>query len=191
TLSTVAEGEYLGAFGEIVKYAVAMDGALADQLGAGQTALRARDAEVLEAVISRCVELKAAVVAADEREGGPRAILNYGHTVGHALEAASGYQAVHGRAVAQGMRAAARISERLGLCGQEVVDVQEDLLRAFRLPGPLPSVATADVLAAVPRDKKGRSGAVRWVLPRAVGKAQIGVQAPEAVVAEVVGSLLG
>jgi 3-dehydroquinate synthase len=190
TLSTLPEDDYLAAFGEIVKYAVAMDGELAAQLGSQEAALRAREPEVLESVVSRCVELKAQVVAADERESGPRAVLNYGHTVAHALEAASGYSAEHGRAVAQGMRAAARVSERIGLCGEEVIQVQEGLLRAFGLPGFLPSVAVDDVLAAIPRDKKSRGGAVRWVLPRQVGKAQTGVLAPEAVVAEVLVSLL-
>ena len=190
TLSTLPEDDYLAAFGEIVKYAVAMDRELADQLEARQAALRTRDPEALERVVSRCVELKARVVAADERESGPRAVLNYGHTVAHALEAASGYSAAHGRAVAQGMRAAARLSERIALCGEEVVDVQERLLHAFQLPGFLPSVLPDDVLAAIPRDKKSRGGAVRWVLPREVGKVQVGVIAPEAVVAEVVRSLL-
>ena len=189
TLATLPEDDYLAAFGEIVKYAVAMDRGLADRLGAGQAALRTRDPEALESVVSRCAELKARVVAADERESGARAILNYGHTVAHALEAASGYRAAHGRAVAQGLRAAARVSVRMGLCGEEVVDVQEGLLRAFGLPGSLPRVVAADVLAAIPRDKKSRGGAVRWVLPREVGKAQVGVLAPDAVVTEVVGSL--
>jgi 3-dehydroquinate synthase len=190
TLATLPEDEYLAAFGEIVKYAVAMDRGLADRLGVSQAALRARDPEVLEWVVSRCVELKGQVVAVDERETGPRAVLNYGHTIAHALEAASGYAAAHGRAVAQGMRAAARVSDRIGLCGDQVVAVQEDLLRAFQLPGLLPTVRVEDVLAAITRDKKSRAGAVRWVLPREVGKAQIGVLAPEAVVADVVASLL-
>src|SRR5438105_129650 len=191
TLSTLPDDEYLAAFGEIVKYAVAMDGELARQLDAEHVALRARDPGALEPVVSRCVDLKARVVVADERESGPRAILNYGHTVGHALEVASGYAAAHGRAVSQGMRVAARVSERIGLCGGDVIEVQEGLLRAFDLPGPLPRVVVDDVLAAIQRDKKSRGGAVRWVLPRAVGKAQVAVVAPEGVVADVVASVLG
>jgi 3-dehydroquinate synthase len=191
TLSTLPEDEYLAAFGEIVKYAVAMDRDLARRLDVEQAALLARDPGALEPVVSRCVELKARVVVADERESGPRAILNYGHTVGHALEVASGYAAAHGRAVAQGMRVAARVSERIGLCGGDVSEVQEGLLRAFHLPGALPAVSVADVLAAVPRDKKSRGGAVRWVLPREVGKAQVGVLVPDAVVADAVASVLG
>ena len=191
TLSTLPEEEYLAAFGEIVKYAVAMDRELADQLGAEHAALLARDPGALEPVVYRCVELKGRVVVADEREAGPRAILNYGHTVGHALEVASGYAAAHGRAISQGMRVAARLSERVGLCGADVVEAQDGLLRTFRLPGPLPRVTVEDVLAAISRDKKGRGGAVGWVLPREVGKAQVGVLAPEAVVADVVTSVLG
>src|SRR5438105_3500881 len=92
-----------------------------------------------------------AAVVADVREAGPRAILNYGHTVGHALEVASGYAAAHGRAISQGMRVAARLSERVGLCGADVVEAQDGLLRTFRLPGPLPRVTVEDVLAAISR----------------------------------------
>jgi 3-dehydroquinate synthase len=189
-LSTLPEDEYLAAFGEIVKYAVAMDADLARRLRAEAVRLREREPEALEAVVTRCVELKAAVVAADEREAGPRAVLNYGHTVGHAVEAASGYRAVHGRAVALGLRAAAGIAADVGLCDEAVVAAQTELLEAFQLPGPLPAVSAADVLAAIPRDKKRRGGKVRWVLPRELGRAQIGVEVPEEVVAGVVCSLL-
>jgi 3-dehydroquinate synthase len=191
TLSTLPEKEYRAAFGEVVKYAIAMDRELALRLGAEQAQLRARDPEALEWVVSRCVELKGQVVVADERESGPRAILNYGHTVGHAVEVASGYEAAHGRAIALGMRVAARVSERIGLCGEEVLQVQDALLRAFELPGFLPRVRVEDVLAMIPRDKKSRAGAVRWVLPREVGKAQVGVLAPDGVVADVVTAVLG
>jgi len=107
-LETLPEGDYRAAFGEIVKYAVAMDPELARRLESDGDGLLRRSEEALEPVVARCVELKAQVVAADEREGGFRAILNYGHTVGHAVESASGYAALHGRAVAFGMDAARR-----------------------------------------------------------------------------------
>jgi 3-dehydroquinate synthase len=189
-LGTLAEDEYLAAFGEIVKYAVAMDSQLGDRLEQDREALLARSAAALEPVVARCVELKARVVAADEREGGPRQILNYGHTVGHALENASGYTAAHGRAVAFGMGAVARIGVAMGLCQPALVTRQDALLEAFALPGHLPAVRADNVLAAVPRDKKARGGAVRWVLPREMGRAQVGVQVPEEVVATVIRSLL-
>jgi len=171
-LSTLPEAEYLAAFGEVVKYAVAMDRGLAGRLEADRDRLLARSPEALEPVVTRCVELKAGVVAADEREGGARAILNYGHTVGHALESASDYAAAHGRAVAFGMQAVARIAVAVGRCDEGLVDRQ------------------AALLAAIPRDKKSRSGAVRWVLPRELGRAQVGVAVPGDVVAEVVRGLL-
>lgn len=189
-LSTLAEGDYRAAFGEIVKYAVAMDGELGDVLEAGLDGLLARSSAALEPVVARCVELKARVVAADEREGGPRQILNYGHTVGHAVESASGYTAVHGRAVAFGMEAAARIAVEMGLCKASLVARQDALLEAFALPGDLPATTADAVLAAVPRDKKSQAGSVRWVLPREMGRAQVGCEVPDDVVAGVVRSLM-
>jgi 3-dehydroquinate synthase len=189
-LGTLSEDDYLAAFGEIVKYAVAMDRELGDWLERDREGLLARSASALEPVVARCVELKARVVAADEREGGPRQILNYGHTVGHALENASGYAAAHGRAIAFGMDAAARIGVAMGLCQPALIGRQDALLEAFALPGPLPTVRADAVLAAVPRDKKSRGGAVRWVVPREMGRAQVGVQVPEEVVTSVIRSLL-
>ncbi|HZU19229.1 MAG TPA: 3-dehydroquinate synthase [Candidatus Dormibacteraeota bacterium] len=189
-LATLPEEDYLAAFGEIVKYAVAMDGALADRLQGFREGLLARSTAALEPVVARCVALKAGVVAEDEREAGPRAILNYGHTVGHALEAASGYRVAHGRAVAFGMRAAARIAARLGRCAPELVHRQDELLAGFGLPGRLPPVALTELLAAIPRDKKRRAGRVRWVLPEELGRARVGLEVPDQVVAEVVGALV-
>ena len=136
------------------------------------------------------VELKAEVVAADERESGGREILNYGHTTGHAIEAASGYTASHGRAVAQGMRVAARLGVARRLCDEDVIGVHEELLKAYGLPGRLPAVTADDVLAALPRDKKATGGKIGWVLPRRVGRAQIGVAVPEETVARVVREVL-
>jgi 3-dehydroquinate synthase len=189
-LSTLPEGEYRAAFGEIVKYAVSMDRELGDRLEAERDALLARSPPALEPVVARCVELKAQVVAADEREGGRRQVLNYGHTVGHALESASGYSAAHGRAVAFGMGAAARIGAAMGTCQPGLVARQDALLEAFALPGDLPAVTADEVLAAVPRDKKSRAGTVRWVLPGEMGRALLGVEVPNEVVAGVVRSLL-
>jgi len=189
-LETLPEADYLAAFGEIVKYAVAMDCRLAERLEADAEPLRNRSTEALEPVVARCVELKAKVVAADEREGALRAILNYGHTVGHALESASGYRAVHGRAVALGMEAAARISHEMGLCDSALVGRQAALMEQFGLPGELPPVTPEAVLAAAPHDKKRVAGTVRWVLPREMGRAQIGIKVPAEIFARVVRALL-
>ncbi|HKF78974.1 MAG TPA: 3-dehydroquinate synthase [Candidatus Dormibacteraeota bacterium] len=190
TLATLPEDDYLAAFGEVVKYAVAMDAGLAARLEAERGALLARSPAALQPVVARCVELKAGVVAADEREGGPREILNYGHTVGHALESASGFTAAHGRAVAFGMKAAARIAVQVGVCDPGLVGAQDRLLDAFGLPGALPRVTADAVLEAVPRDKKRREQAVRWVLPTGLGAARTGVEVPGAVVAAVLRGLV-
>jgi len=189
-LETLPKTDYLAAFGEIVKYAVAMDCRLAERLEADAEALLNRSSEALEPVVARCVELKAKVVAADEREGGLRAILNYGHTVGHAVESASAYAAAHGRAVALGMEAAARISLEMGLCDSALVARQAALIERFGLPGELPPVTSEAVLAAVPRDKKSVGGRVRWVLPREMGRAQLGITVPAETLARVVRALL-
>ena len=189
-LETLPNTEYLAAFGEIVKYAVAMDGSLAERLEADAQPLLNRSSEALEPVVARCVELKAKVVAADEREEALRAILNYGHTVGHAVESASGYTAAHGRAVALGMEAAARISLEIGLCDSALVGRQDALMERFGLPGELPAVTAGTVLAAVPRDKKSVGGSVHWVLPREMGRAQLGIKVPAETVARVVRALL-
>ncbi|MBO0703487.1 MAG: 3-dehydroquinate synthase, partial [Candidatus Dormibacteraeota bacterium] len=191
TLSTLPEGEVTSAFGEIVKYGVAMDERLADRLLREAAELQAREEWALEQVVDRCVELKAEVIAADERDTGGRAVLNYGHTVGHAIEAASGYQATHGRAISQGMRVAARLAVAQRLCDAEVVARQEALLDAYRLPGPLPPVTADQVLAALPRDKKATGGRIGWVLPRRLGRCQVGVTVPPDVVERCVREVIG
>jgi len=191
TLGTLPEDEYLAAFGEIVKYAITLDPKLALTLVADVERLRARDPEALETVVDACVAAKARVVAADERDRGPRAVLNYGHTVGHALETATGYRLAHGRAVAHGMRAAARIAARLGRCSEGLVAQQDELLAAYGLPGRLPRIKAEEVLAAIPRDKKAARGSVGWVLPRELGRAEVGRPVPSEVVEEAVREMVG
>jgi 3-dehydroquinate synthase len=115
-LETLPATNYRDAFAEVVKYAVAMDRGLVDLLQKEQARLLDADRAMLERVVFRCVAAKALIVAKDEREKGRRAILNYGHTAGHALEAASGFRISHGRAVAFGMRVAARVALSMDLC---------------------------------------------------------------------------
>ena len=182
-LPTLPEEQVASAYGEIVKYALTLDPGLVPLL-------EDPSAEILE-IVERCVRAKAAVVGADERESGRRAVLNYGHTVGHALEEASGYALTHGRAVAAGMRAAARISRRLGLCDDGFVAVQDRLLAAHGLPGRLPGGITLEaVLEALPRDKKARGGEIGWVLPKGLGEAVVEQRVPPAIVSEVVAEIL-
>jgi 3-dehydroquinate synthase len=184
-LETLPPASYRDAFAEVVKYAVAMDHGLFELLLKTRDRLVARDSAALERVVFQCVMAKALVVAKDERELGPRAILNYGHTAGHALEAASGFRISHGRAVAFGMRVAARIALSMELCGKRFVESQDAMLTAFGLPDRAPRVDLAKVLAAIPRDKKARRGKVAWVLPRRLGHAEPGHAVPPAIVRRV------
>src|SRR3982075_2581956 len=148
-IETLPAASYRDAFAEVVKYAVAMDRGLFDLLRKERPRLLGGDRAMLERVVFRCVAAKALVVAKDERERGPRAILNYGHTAGHALEAASGFRISHGRAVAFGMRVAARIALSMDLCGRRLVESQDAMLTAYGLPDRPPRVDLARVLAAI------------------------------------------
>jgi 3-dehydroquinate synthase len=190
-LETLPTASYREAFAEVVKYAVAMDRGLFDLLQKERPRLLAADRAMLERVVFRCVAAKALIVAKDEREKGRRAILNYGHTAGHALEAASGFRISHGRAVAFGMRIASRIALSMDMCSKRLVESQDALLTAYGLPDRVPHVDPARVLAAIPRDKKARRGKVAWVMPRRLGHAEIGHEVPSALVRRVVTRALG
>lgn len=185
-LETLPNPHFRDAFSEVVKYAVAMDRGLFDLLHRNAPRLLERDLSMLERVVFRCVAAKALVVAKDERDRGPRAILNYGHTAGHALEAATGFRVTHGRAVAFGMRVAAEIALSLELCSKRVVESQDALLDALGLPDNPPHAEPDRVLAAIALDKKARRGKVAWVMPRRIGHAEIGHAVPGALVRRVV-----
>ena len=185
-LDTLPPGSYRDAFAEVVKYAVAMDRGLFDLLQRNAPRLLERDLSMLQRVVFRCVAAKALVVAKDERDRGPRAILNYGHTAGHALEAATRFRISHGRAVAFGMKVAARIAVATDLCSKRVVDSQDELLDVFGLSKRPPRVDPERVLAAIALDKKARRGRVAWVMPRRLGHAEVGHAVPAAVVRRVI-----
>jgi 3-dehydroquinate synthase len=185
-LETLSISSYRDAFAEVVKYGVAMDRGLFDLLQKDRPRLLDGDLDALETVVFRCVTAKALVVSRDERERGPRAILNYGHTAGHALEAASRFRVSHGRAVAFGMRVAARIAQSMELCGNRLVEAQDAMLEAYGLPDRPPRIDPDRILAAIPRDKKARRGKVAWVMPRRLGHAEPGHAVAPALVRRVV-----
>jgi 3-dehydroquinate synthase len=144
--------------------------------------LAARPEQIVEA-ISGSVALKAGVVESDEREGegGRRALLNYGHTLGHAIEAVAGYgRLLHGEAVAIGMAFAGRLGLRLGVTPEDVVLRQEALLTHFGLPIRAEGLSSLALLRTMYWDKKVRDGRVRWVLPPALGEGALFADVPEA-----------
>jgi 3-dehydroquinate synthase len=169
-LETLPSREVSHGHAEVLKMGLLAGGEFFEELG-GVAAARSGDKEALQTLILHSVRYKAAVVAEDERESGKRAVLNYGHTIGHGLEAAAAYDLSHGEAVAVGMLAAARLSrEKFGI---DLVELHEDLLRAAGLPLKVPAVDVESVLKAMGRDKKRRSsdrtGEYRFVLLRDVG----------------------
>ncbi len=178
-LRTLPPREFTSGLGEVVKYGMIRDGALLETLEKNIAAIRARDPDALEEIVWRCASIKAQVVTEDEKESGLRAILNYGHTVGHALEAAGGYRALsHGEAVSIGMEAEAVIAMELGLAPIEVLAAQNRVLKLCGLPTRVKRLPRKKVLAAMKLDKKGVDGKARFVLPEAVGRVRHGVEVP-------------
>jgi 3-dehydroquinate synthetase len=151
------------------------------------------DPRLLAPVVRRNVWLKASVVAADEREQGKRIILNYGHTVGHAVESVAGYALAHGEAVAVGMVAAANIAVAIDWLAPEDAARQEALLRAYGLATSVSAssgVRPAQVLETMGRDKKATGRALRWVLPTRIGSVGVARNLPHDLVRRTLEALL-
>jgi 3-dehydroquinate synthase len=181
-LKTQGERDYRSGLAEVVKYGVILDAEFFSYLEEHVAGLIERDPVVLEYVVGRCCELKAQVVTADEREEtGLRAVLNYGHTFAHAIEAVSGYgELMHGEAVAIGMECAARMSLALGRIDQELVTRQHQLLAALGLPTTLPALDRDALIQAMGHDKKVEHGKLRFVLPTRMGHVELIGQIAEA-----------
>jgi 3-dehydroquinate synthase len=192
TLSTLPARELSAALAEVVKMGVILDPQLFDLLEREAESLLRLEPAVVEQVVARSIELKAGVVQQDERESGPRAILNYGHTIGHGVEAASDYLLYrHGEAVAIGMEGAARLAAEIGSCPRDLAQRQGSLLRRFGLPLSYRGVAGDAILEAMSRDKKASRGRLTWVLPERIGKMAIRRDVPESAVERVVAELAG
>ena len=175
TLVTLPERELAAGIAEIIKYGLITDAAFFAWLEDNIQALNNRDEEALTHAIKRSCELKAEVVAQDEREGGIRAILNLGHTFGHAIEAKMGYgQWLHGEAIAAGMVMAVDLSVRLGYLSSEVLQRSVALLKAANLPVKAPNdMNLNDFLPAMAVDKKNIHGEIRLVLLKKLGEAYV------------------
>ncbi|MEO8305226.1 MAG: 3-dehydroquinate synthase [Betaproteobacteria bacterium] len=173
-LATLPDREFAAGVAEVVKYGAIRDAGFFAWLEDAMPRLLARDADALIHAVTESCRIKAEVVAADERETGERALLNFGHTFGHAIETGVGYgEWLHGEAVAAGMVLASRLSERLGWI--EAVDVARlcALLSAARLPVTAPNMEVVRWLELMGRDKKVDRGQLRLVLLRAIGRAVI------------------
>jgi 3-dehydroquinate synthase len=189
-LSTLPDREYRSGLAEVVKYGVILDADFFAWLEGNAAAVRGREPAALSHVVARCCRLKADVVEKDEREEtGRRAVLNYGHTFGHAFETVGGYGTwLHGEAVAAGMVCASRLAERRMLIGPEVTLRQVRLLEAFGLPVAPMAWPADDLLAAMRLDKKAVAGRMRFVLPRRLGEVALFDDIPNEDVREVLAS---
>jgi 3-dehydroquinate synthase len=177
TLATLPEREFRAGMAEVIKYGVIGDPELFRGLEAAGERLASMDTlppALLQNVLERSVAAKAKVVAADEKEGGLRAILNYGHTLGHVVEALCGYGTyLHGEAVAIGMVAAGELALELGLWSPDDQARQRAVIAAAGLPGRWPELNKPAVLECLQGDKKVRDGCVRFVLPTRLGRVEI------------------
>ncbi len=174
TLQTLPRREWLAGLAEVIKYGVIADknffAFLEDRI---EHILDMKEKDV-QKVVTRCCEIKARVVAKDERESGLRRILNYGHTIGHALESLGRYrQYIHGEAVGIGMVHEALLANYLELCSKGVVDRQRALIQRTGLPVRMPAHSFSRFWGAMRHDKKVAQGIVHCVLPRSIGKVQV------------------
>lgn len=172
TLRTLDEANFRAGMAEVVKYGVIMDEAFFGWLEQHVDAINDRDEKVLTQLIAKCCQCKASVVEEDERETtGRRAILNYGHTFGHAIESVYGYGSyLHGEAISIGMTCAARLAVDLSWIDSRDLDRQTQLLSALGLPVESPEGRRDELLAAMKRDKKSSGGQVQLILPERIGQ---------------------
>ena len=172
TLQTLSSRALREGFAEVIKTALILDADLFEFIENNTSALLNLEEAPLIHVFSRCASLKGWIVSQDEKENGLRAILNYGHTIGHALETITNYTSIlHGEAVSIGMSVAGELSRRHDLLNSTDLDRQNKLLEDFNLPTKLPDFDMNAMLEAMTLDKKSRGGSVRWVLLEHIGKA--------------------
>jgi 3-dehydroquinate synthase len=167
-LATLAANHFRAGLAEALKHGVIADGAYFQSIAASHESI-ARDEQGLAELIAESVRIKASVVARDERESGLRKVLNFGHTIGHAIESVSKYTLLHGEAVAIGMALESALAERIGVAEPGTSNTIRQALGAIGLPSMFPALDRAAVLAATKSDKKARAGRVEYALPAKIG----------------------
>jgi 3-dehydroquinate synthase len=187
TLDTLPDRELRAGMAEVIKHALALDLPFVEWLEGHVQELLGRERPALTYAVKRCCELKAGIVAADEREAGVRALLNFGHTFGHAIEAGAGYgNWLHGEAIGAGMVMAAELSSRLGLVGKTEVERIKNLIRKAGLPTTGPALAPERLMGLMASDKKAAQGKLRFVVLEALGRAALRGGVGEALVREAI-----
>jgi 3-dehydroquinate synthase len=184
-LRSLPQAEVSNGLAEVIKYGMIRDGAFFKLLEKNIEKIRAFEDPLLEEAVARSAAIKAAIVSKDERDAGIRNILNFGHTIGHAVESASDFRIRHGQAVATGMVKASAIACRLGLFPRSQLNRLKNLLLQAGLPVTMPEVEMARVIAAMEHDKKVQGGKVRFILPRSIGRVFIANEVSFALAVEV------
>ncbi len=194
-LKTLPPREFRAGMAEVIKYGIIWDAELFAKLEESKRLdqMRYVDEELLQIILSRSCQAKAAVVSKDEKEAGLRAILNYGHTIGHAVESLTGYKLVnHGEAVAIGMVAAGQIAVQLRMWKSPDAERQDALIQKAGLPTKLPNVLDIEaILDSLQTDKKVEAGKVRFVLPTQIGAVTVTDQVPADVIRQVLRQMQG
>lgn len=175
SLKTLPPREFAAGIAEVIKYGILGDEAFFNWLESNKEGIKAKDEALLTEVIARCCQCKAEIVAEDEKESGKRALLNLGHTFGHAIEAEQGYGVwLHGEAVATGMVLASKLAEHRGLLSASEYRRIEALIAYFDLPIESPSdMNTEAYVKHMKRDKKNIGGQMRFILPMGIGKSEV------------------
>ncbi len=188
-LKTLPDREYFSAFAEVVKYGIIRDSELFDFLERNIDGIKSRDMKILKIVVERSIKNKVEIVESDERETGMRAILNFGHTFGHAIESFTGYKRFyHGEAVAIGMVKAMEVSERMGLVERGDIDRVVELLKSLKLPVSLSGGVNRErMLEIMLKDKKNKNSSLRFVLTKGIGSSIIASGIKEELILEVIG----
>jgi 3-dehydroquinate synthase len=188
-LKTLPKEEFLAGMAEVIKYGIIWDASFFEYLEKNREKVLALDPDTLEHIIVRSCEIKAEVVSRDERESDLRAILNFGHTVGHAVETVERYTMRHGYAVALGMVYVSCLAHRSGLCDASLPDRVENLLKSYGLPTNLSALSrktsATELMAAMQVDKKMEGGKIKLVLPKKVGEVIITKEWDETALKEV------
>jgi 3-dehydroquinate synthase len=185
TLKTLPDGELTDGLAEVIKYGIIRDRELFAYLERNLGRIKSLDTRALETIVFRSARIKARVVEKDERDFGLRNILNYGHTVGHAIESVSDFKIRHGEAVSLGMLAEVRISNRLGILDMNEVTRIKNLIAQAGLPVTLPSLELSRLIQAMRHDKKIQHGKIRFILPRAIGDVFITDEVSQSLVEQV------
>ena len=184
-LRTLPEKEYVNGLAEVIKYAAILDNNLLRYLERQRDNILDRNIACLSYIVRRCCQLKKSIVETDERERGLRRILNFGHTIGHAIEQCSDYRLRHGEAIAIGMVKEAEISLRIGLIRQHDYNRLTGLISSYRLPLKIPrAIPVHFLIRTIQSDKKIMSGRVHYTLLRGLGNGAPGIEVPEREVLE-------